>query len=36
MLGSGVGNDLFLISSKLGSKGKVFGIDFSEKMVQRS
>ncbi len=35
-LGSGGGIDVFLASKKVGSKGKVIGIDMTEKMIEKS
>jgi arsenite methyltransferase len=35
-LGSGAGNDCFVARSITGEKGKVIGIDFTEKMVERA
>ena len=35
-LGSGGGIDVFLVSKKVGSKGKVIGIDMTEKMIEKS
>lgn len=35
-LGSGAGNDAFVARSITGSAGKVIGIDFTEKMIERS
>lgn len=35
-LGSGAGNDAFVARSIVGEKGKVIGIDFTEKMVQKA
>lgn len=35
-LGSGAGNDVFVARSIVGEKGKVIGIDFTEKMIERA
>jgi arsenite methyltransferase len=35
-LGSGAGNDVFVARSIAGEKGKVFGIDFTEKMIAKA
>lgn len=35
-LGSGAGNDAFVARSIAGEKGKVIGIDFTEKMIERA
>ncbi len=35
-LGSGAGIDCFLASKKVGSKGKVIGVDFTEKMTEKA
>ncbi len=35
-LGSGAGNDLFVARSIVGSTGRLFGLDFSEKMIQKA
>lgn len=35
-LGSGAGNDCFVARAIVGEKGKVIGIDFTEKMVQKA
>jgi arsenite methyltransferase len=35
-LGSGAGNDAFVARSIAGEKGKVIGIDFTEKMIEKS
>lgn len=35
-LGSGAGNDAFVARSVVGEKGRVIGVDFTEKMVQKA
>ena len=35
-LGSGAGNDVFIARSATGSAGKVIGIDFTEKMIEKA
>ncbi len=35
-LGSGAGFDVFLASKKVGERGKVIGVDFSEEMIERA
>ena len=35
-LGSGAGNDAFIARSIIGEKGKVIGIDFTEKMIEKA
>ncbi|HYI76877.1 MAG TPA: arsenite methyltransferase [Chryseolinea sp.] len=35
-LGSGAGNDCFVARSIVGGTGKIFGIDFTEKMIERA
>lgn len=35
-LGSGAGNDAFVARSVVGEKGKVIGIDFTEKMIEKA
>jgi ubiquinone/menaquinone biosynthesis C-methylase UbiE len=35
-LGSGAGNDCFVARSAVGEKGKVIGIDFTEKMIEKA
>jgi arsenite methyltransferase len=35
-LGSGAGNDCFVARSIVGDSGKIFGIDFTEKMIDRA
>src|SRR3990170_8520325 len=35
-LGSGAGNDAFVARSIVGEKGKVIGIDFTEKMIEKA
>jgi ubiquinone/menaquinone biosynthesis C-methylase UbiE len=35
-LGSGAGNDCFIARTLIGEKGKVIGIDFTEKMIHKS
>src|SRR6188768_1953734 len=35
-LGSGAGNDAFIARSIVGEKGKVIGIDFTEKMIEKA
>ena len=35
-LGSGAGNDAFIARSITGEKGKVIGIDFTEKMIEKA
>jgi len=35
-LGSGAGNDAFIARSIVGDKGKVIGIDFTEKMIEKA
>lgn len=35
-LGSGAGNDCFVARSAAGEKGKIIGIDFTEKMIERA
>ena len=35
-LGSGAGNDCFVARSIVGDSGKIFGIDFTEKMIERA
>jgi ubiquinone/menaquinone biosynthesis C-methylase UbiE len=35
-LGSGAGNDCFVVRSIVGEKGKVIGIDFTDKMIERA
>ncbi len=35
-LGSGAGFDVFLAAKKIGNKGKVIGIDFSEEMIKKA
>jgi len=35
-LGSGAGNDCFVARSVAGDTGKIFGIDFTEKMIERA
>jgi arsenite methyltransferase len=35
-LGSGAGNDCFIAFSAVGSSGKVIGIDFTEKMIEKA
>src|SRR5688572_28190978 len=35
-LGSGAGNDCFVARSLTGGKGKVIGIDFTEKMIEKA
>src|SRR5688572_12536797 len=35
-LGSGAGNDAFVARSVTGEKGKVIGIDFTEKMIEKA
>lgn len=35
-LGSGAGIDCFLAAKKVGSKGKVIGVDFTEKMIEKA
>src|SRR5688572_585839 len=35
-LGSGAGNDCFVARSLTGEKGKVIGIDFTEKMIEKA
>jgi len=35
-LGSGAGFDSFLASKKVGNKGKIIGIDFSEEMIEKA
>jgi len=35
-LGSGAGNDVFVARSVTGASGKVFGIDFTEKMIEKA
>jgi len=35
-LGSGAGNDCFIARSAVGEKGKVIGIDFTEKMIEKA
>ncbi len=35
-LGSGAGNDVFVARSLTGEKGKVIGIDFTEKMIEKA
>lgn len=35
-LGSGAGNDCFVARSLVGEKGKVIGIDFTEKMIEKA
>lgn len=35
-LGSGAGNDAFVVRAIIGEKGKVIGIDFSEPMIQKA
>jgi arsenite methyltransferase len=35
-LGSGAGNDCFIARSIVGERGKIFGIDFTEKMIEKA
>lgn len=35
-LGSGAGNDCFIARSIAGERGKIFGIDFTEKMIEKA
>ena len=35
-LGSGAGNDAFIVRSITGEKGRVIGIDFTEKMIEKA
>lgn len=35
-LGSGAGNDVFIASKRIGEKGKVIGVDFTEAMIEKA